>query len=95
MFSYEGLAGHSLIVEAHIARAGHIGWQGCTSRGTVEPCLRARSAEAGELEVLAFVLARVGARRRADDTPEVPVQLALVVQPDARRNFARLHTRCE
>ena len=54
-----------------------------------------RSTPGSGPEVSAFVLARVGARRRADDTSEMPVQLALVVQPDARRNFAWFHARCE
>ena len=90
-----GCPRHSLIAEAHVAGAGHIGWLRCTLRGTGERRLRTRAGESGELAVSAFVLARVGARRRADDTPEMPVQLALVVQPDARRDFARLHARCE
>jgi len=37
------------------------------------------------------VLACVGAGGRADETPEVPVQLALIVEPDSLRDFARLH----
>ena len=41
------------------------------------------------------VLACVSAGGRADETPEVPVQLALIVEPDTRRDFARLHARHE
>ena len=37
------------------------------------------------------MLACVGAGGRADETPEVPVQLALIVEPDSLRDFARLH----
>jgi len=36
------------------------------------------------------VLARVGAWGRADETPEVPIQLALIVEPDDGRDLARL-----
>jgi hypothetical protein len=36
-------------------------------------------------------VARVRARRRAHDAPEVPIQLALIVEADARRDLARPH----
>ena len=39
--------------------------------------------------------ARVLAGRRADDAPEVPIQLALIVEADLQSNLARLHASCE
>lgn len=60
-----------------------------------DPEAPAQSSPSPLVEISACVLACVGAGGRADEMPEVPVQLALIVEPDSRRDFARLHACCE
>jgi hypothetical protein len=64
---------------------------GVISRYTARVAPSAFFALISRSRVSACVLACVGAGGRTDETPEVPVQLALIVEPDSLRDFARLH----